>query len=317
MRRLLKILGWTFGSLAILIAGCVAHANYRIAKDEVNTIDAGAPGRFFTVQGHRLHVQTLGDPAASTHPPLLLVHGFIMSGHTSFLPWARESLAAERALILPDSLGYGYSERIPASGDHYTLKSHARDLAGLLDRLGVQQVDVAGHSWGGVIAAQFALDYPHRVRRLAIIDGGFYVYQKGSPLENVTYLPLGIGRSVVWHVIGGGPVSYVGRVCRAAGSCEGAATVRIKDSTDAIQSAMRTSRTTTGMADIEAALGRIDTETLVLWGEFDQVIPLTGGERLAREMPNARLAVVKDAWHMPWLEEPEETARQLLAFLNQ
>lgn len=321
MRRVLKIAGWTFGILfgviLLSVAGCVAHANYRISKDETMPYDAQAPGRYFTVHGHRLHFQTLGDVSpGAPNPPLLLVHGFILSGHTTFLPWARESLAPRRALILPDLLGYGFSERITTPGDHYTLESYARDLAGLLDQLGVQQVDIAGHSWGGVIATQFARDFPQRVRRLVIIDGGFF-YPKNSPLESITYMPLGIGRAVRWHVLGGGPGSYVYRICRAAGSCEGEPVVHIKDSTDALGAMMYTSRHSTGMADLDASLGKVDTNTLVLWGANDQMFPLSTAERLTRELPHAQLAVVEDAWHMPWLEEPKETARPLLEFLEQ
>ncbi len=322
MRRALRIIGWTFGILFAVIfvsvAGCVAHANYRIAKDEVAAYDAHAPGKYFTVQGHRLHVQTIGDVGArGANPPLMLVHGFVLSGQATIEPWARRMLAPSRALLLPDNLGYGFSERIPRSGDHYSLESHARDLAGLLDQLGLQQVDIAGHSWGGVIAAQFAHDFPQRVRRLVIIDGGFF-YPKSSPLERITYLPLGIGRSVVWHTLAGGPASYVNRICRSLRNCPAAApTAFIRDSTPTLQAMMQTSRATDGMAAIEAQLGRIDSRTLVLWGALDQLLPLSTGERLAREMPNARLAVVEDAWHMPWLEAPEETAKPLLAFLDE
>ena len=80
MRRLLRILAWMFGGFVVLIAGCVAHANYRIAKDETMPFDAHAPGRYFDVRGHRLHVRTIGDvQAASASPPLMLVHGFILA----------------------------------------------------------------------------------------------------------------------------------------------------------------------------------------------------------------------------------------------
>ncbi len=322
MRRALRILGWTFGILLavilVSIAGCVVHANYRIAHDETQPYDAQAPGRYFTVQGHRLHVQTLGDwgTSGAGKPPLMLVHGFLLSGHTGFLPWARESLAPHRALILPDMLGYGFSERIPTPGDYYTLQSYARDLAGLLDRLGVRQVDVAGHSWGGVIAAQFARDFPQRVRRLVIIDGGFF-FGKPSPLESITHLPLGIGRAVRWHALAGGPGSYVYRICRAAGSCEGEAVVHIEDSTDTLGAMMYTSRHSTGIGEIEASLGKIGASTLVLWGANDQLLPLSTAERLTHELPHARLAIIEDAWHMPWLEEPAATAQQLVKFLDE
>ncbi|HEV7609015.1 MAG TPA: alpha/beta hydrolase [Steroidobacteraceae bacterium] len=315
MRKLRKIVGWTFGIVVTFIVAILAYANYRVTKDEVNAFDAEAPGRYFTVQGHRLHVRTFGDPALDpTGAPLMLVHGFLLSGHTSFLPWARDELAPKRSLILPDILGYGFSERIPTPGEHYTLKSYARDLAGILDSLGIEKVDLSGHSWGGVLAAQFAHDYPNRVRRLVIVDGAFF-FPEPTIVEKIVQLPLGIGRGFAWEMLAGGPASYSSLICRRQPECEGAPTLRIKDSTETMRAMMYTSRHSGGMKELDAELAQITTPTLVLWGEKDPVVPVETGKRLARELPSARLVVVKDALHAPWFQEPKETARQLLDYL--
>ena len=66
---------------------------------------------------------------------------------------------------------------------------------------------------------QFALDHPDRVRRLALIDAGFFM-PSSSPLETVIHLPLGIGRAVTWHALGDGPFSYVKRICQQKRECE-------------------------------------------------------------------------------------------------
>jgi pimeloyl-ACP methyl ester carboxylesterase len=316
MRKFLRVIAWTFGLIAALLTVLVAHANYRIRQQEVLTIDRTATGRLLTLQGHRLHVRTMGDVnAAAGHPPLLLLHGFAISGHTTFLPWAQQKLAPHRALILPDMLGYGYSERMTTPGEHYTVKSHARDLALLLDELGVRQADVVGHSWGGVIVAQFARDYPERVRRLVIVDGGFYIYATGSPLETITDLPLGIGDAVIWHALTGGPKSMTNLICNGRPNCELVPPANIAGSIEAHRATIHTSRSTTGIADLEAHLAEVRTPTLVLWGAGDRISPVANGERLAREIPGARLEVVREAWHMPWLNQPDETARRILAFL--
>ena len=315
MRRLLRILGWTFGLLALAIGGCVAHANYRIAHDEVLAIDAQAPGQFFTVQGHRLHVRVLGD-LSNLHGelPLLLIHGFALPGHETFMPWAREELAKHRTMILPDMLGYGFSERVTTPGDYFTLQSYSRDLAGVLDAVGVQQVDVAGHSWGGMIASQFAMDHPERVHRLVLIDAGFFL-PKSSPLEKVIHLPLGIGRAVTWHALGDGPFSYVKRMCQQRRDCELVPPTHIEGSTETLQAMIHTSRHSAQIATLESSLDRIRTPTLVLWGAQDRIAPLSNAQRLTHILPAARYVVIEDAWHMPWLEEPAATAKPLLEFL--
>jgi pimeloyl-ACP methyl ester carboxylesterase len=86
--------------------------------------------------------------------------------------------------------------------------------------------------------------------------------------------------------------------------------------TEAQRMTMRTSRTTTGIAGIESHLSEIRVPTLVLWGSGDRITPVSNGERLAREIPGARLEVVKEAWHMPWLNQPAETAQRILGFLD-
>lgn len=316
MRKFLKITGWTFGIILVLLAVLVAHANWRMGRQEVLTIDATATGRLLKLGGHTLHARTIGDISDPAAPPLLLVHGFAISGHTTYLPWAQQQLAPHRALILADMLGYGYSERVATPGEHYTVRSHARDLVRLLDALGVKQVDVAGHSWGGVIVSQFAREYPERVRRLVIIDGGFFVYSKGSPLENVTDLPLGIGDAVIWHALTGGPKSLCKLICNGRPDCELLPPADIAGSVEAQRATMRTSRTTTGIADIESHLSEIHVPTLVLWGAGDTIAPLPNGERLAREIPGAQLVVVPEAWHMPWLNQPETTAKAILEFVG-
>lgn len=315
MRKLLGILGWTLGLLALLIGGCVAHANYRISHDEVQTIDAEAPGQFISVQGHRLHVRIPGDlTALHGEMPLLLIHGFALPGHETFLPWAHAELEPHRVLILPDMLGYGFSERNPVPGDYFTLRSYSRDLAGVLDALGVARVDVAGHSWGGVIAAQFALDHADRVRRLVLIDAGFFM-PSSSPLEKVIHLPLGIGPAVTWHALGDGPFSYVKRICQQRRDCELIPPTHIQDSTRTLQAMIYTSRHSDQIAALEHSLARIHTPTLVLWGAEDPIVPLATAEKLTRTLPAARSVVIEDAWHMPWLEEPAATAKPLLEFL--
>jgi pimeloyl-ACP methyl ester carboxylesterase len=315
MRKFLRILGWTFGTIALLIGGCVAHANYRIAHDEVRRFDAQAPGRFVTVQGHRLHVRVLGD-LSDLHGdlPLLLIHGFALPGHETFMPWAREELAPHRTLIMVDMLGYGFSERIVTPGEHYTLHSYSRDLAGVLDALDVRQADVAGHSWGGMIASQFALDHPDRVHRLVLIDAGFFL-PKSSPLEKLIHLPLGIGRAVTWHALGDGPFGYVKLMCQRRRDCELVPPTHIRGSSEALQATIYTSRHSNQIDELESSLGRIRTPTLVLWGAQDQIVPQSTAQRLTQILPAARYVVVEDAWHMPWREEPAETAEPLLEFL--
>jgi len=73
-------------------------------------------------------------------------------------------------IYAPDQRGHGQTTSAPSGYDWQTLSD---DLAGLLDHVGLDQVAVMGHSWGGNVATNFSANYPERVSRLIMIDGGF------------------------------------------------------------------------------------------------------------------------------------------------
>ncbi len=97
-------------------------------------------------------------------PPLLLLHGLMVTGETFNEPII-ERLATRYRLIVPDLRGCGRSKRLPPP---YTTAQLAADLARLLDHLGIESAAVLGYSRGGIIAQQFALDYPKRCNRLIL-----------------------------------------------------------------------------------------------------------------------------------------------------
>jgi abhydrolase domain-containing protein 14 len=72
-------------------------------------------------------------------------------------------------------------------------------------------------------------------------------------------------------------------------------------------------------AGVSAYVDRLETlelPTLVLWGELDEVFPVTLGHRLAETIPNGRLVVLEQARHPCYLDRPEDFHRELLGFLQ-
>jgi haloacetate dehalogenase len=103
-------------------------------------------------------------------PPLLLLHG----NPQTHAMWHRVAprLAERFHVIAPDLRGYGGSQKFPATEDHapYAKRAMAQDLILLMRALGHDTFLVAAHDRGARVAHRMALDHPHAVRRLCVMD---------------------------------------------------------------------------------------------------------------------------------------------------
>jgi haloacetate dehalogenase len=103
-------------------------------------------------------------------PPVLLLHGF----PETHLMWRAVAprLARRYTVVCADLRGCGRSGCPPSAPDHspYAKRALARDMVGVMARLGFERFSVAGHDRGGRVAYRLALDHPGRVERLAVLD---------------------------------------------------------------------------------------------------------------------------------------------------
>ena len=103
-------------------------------------------------------------PRVAEPPPVAFLNG--LSQTTVAWGLQAQSLKGKRSVLLHDAAGQGKSDPPP---EGHRPAGHARDLAHLLDALGVRQVDVVGFSFGSRIALRLALQDPERVRRLVLV----------------------------------------------------------------------------------------------------------------------------------------------------
>ena len=103
-------------------------------------------------------------------PPLLLLHGF----PETLVMWRHVApVLAERFFVVcADLRGYGRSGCPPSAVDHapYSKRALARDMVAVMTGLGFERFSIAGHDRGGRVAYRAALDHPHYVERLAVLD---------------------------------------------------------------------------------------------------------------------------------------------------
>lgn len=130
----------------------------------MNGVVRHPPGQHWEVGGRRLWVEQEG-----AGDPVLLLSGLGPAGsHVIFHPHFDE-LAGTHRVIYVDLFGRGRSDR-PAALSEITFASDVRDVAALIEALGLGPVHLYGFSYGGLIAQALALDEPERVRTVTLAN---------------------------------------------------------------------------------------------------------------------------------------------------
>ncbi len=112
-----------------------------------------------------LHVAEIGEG-----PPVLVIHGF-PAYWADFADQMQRLASAGYRVIAPDLPGYAQSDKLPNTLD-YRSTLLAEDLAGLIRALGLPQVFLVGHDWGGTLAYCVASEHPELVSRLVVMNAG-------------------------------------------------------------------------------------------------------------------------------------------------
>jgi pimeloyl-ACP methyl ester carboxylesterase len=136
--------------------------------------------------GARIYVRTGG-----AGPAVVLLHGYGETGDM-WAPLAAR-LARDHTVIVPDLRGLGLSSR-PAGG--YDKKTQGEDVAGVLDVLKIDKVDLVTHDIGNMVGYAFAAEHPERVKKFVIID---------APLPGVGPWEDIIRSHALWHFSFYGP----------------------------------------------------------------------------------------------------------------
>lgn len=122
------------------------------------------PVRTFFLADERMSFVDQGAPAA---PPLLLLHD--SPGWSFAFRRLIPALSSHYRVIAPDLVGFGLSSK-PARSGRYTLADHANDVVELIQALGLRDVVLLLHGWGGPIGMAYAVRYPTNVRRLLLAN---------------------------------------------------------------------------------------------------------------------------------------------------
>jgi poly(3-hydroxyoctanoate) depolymerase len=264
---------------------------------------AAAEVRLVDVGDVRLRTSVRGTGA-----PLLLITGLGASLDLA-APFERQLVAHGRQVISFDAPGVGGSTayRVPRR-----MPGVARTVAGLLDALGHDRVDVLGVSLGGVVAQQLARQAPDRV-------GGLVLAATAPGLGGVPGSPR-VLMSLATPRRYSDPEHYLriaGRIYGGAARCDARALLKPALGTFTPPSAwgyLGQLYAISGWTSMPW-LHTLPHPTLVLGGDDDPIVPLVNSRLMAWRIPHATLRVVRGGGHLFILERPAEIAGIVTRFL--
>ena len=245
--------------------------------------------------------------------PVILLHGIPTWSYlyNDVIPL----LAPHLRVIAPDFLGHGYSDR----RDFFdrSLLAQTAMILRFMDHLGLERAHFVGHDTGGGVSLIMAIHHPDRVSRLVLANVVAYDswpiddmialgnpnWRSKTPREVADFLAAGLPDGI--HNKHRLTPAFTQGIVAPYGDEEG------KISMIRNASALNTNHTTM----LTERHAEIRAPTLCLWGVHDPWQTIRDGERLAAEIPDARLVRVEDASHWIPHDTPETFAREIGRFL--
>jgi len=245
------------------------------------------------VNGIRIHYEVVGEGK-----PLVLAHG-----HGATLDvWQPQvdALATRYRIIVYDTRGHGRTDA-PPDPLAYSLDAYVEDQRALMDRLAITEAFVGGTSMGGMIALQYALTYPERVRALLLFDtcaSNRHFARSRSKGALARWLRRR------WRRASGGAFTVFHLAVRAAPGVPPAlarlAPAALRRYLTGLRAQTPVGRRGAWQAilartDLEGRLSEIRAPTLVVAGERDRLVE--GARYLGRHIPDARLVLMRAVGH--------------------
>ncbi|MBI3822416.1 MAG: alpha/beta hydrolase [Planctomycetes bacterium] len=251
------------------------------------------------VAGKSTVISSGGDEKAE---PFVYLHSALGESLMWFPFFA--SFAKKFRVLVPTHPGFGKSGGFDQIADIEDMAFHYIEM---FDALGLEQVNLGGVSLGGWIAAEIAVRWPERVKKLWIADApGLWV--EGTPLGDLFRYQQ--NRDKLREMLFFDPKGAM-------------ASLIIKDQPDdlmmlyayqAMTVLARMVWTRPYDPKLAARLKRIACPTLLLWGDSDKLVPPPYGEEYKKHIAGAEMRLVKDCGHLPMFEKEAEFVEAVTKF---
>lgn len=229
------------------------------------------------------------------YTPLVFLHGALGS-HRHWM-YQANYFCSTHTCYVPDLPGHGRSGGvIPA-----TIEKFAAVVEDWLHSMNLPPVVLLGHSMGGAISLQVALNRPDLVKRLVLVGTGAYLPVSPKFLNTLREGKMDL--HFIRHVFAKTTDAELVRQAEKELDCQ-SPSLAYRDFNAC------------NNFDIRDKLHEIKQETLVVCGQDDRLTPVKLNRELAHALPHARLEIIEDAGHMVMLEKPEKLNGIIEKFLE-
>lgn len=256
--------------------------------------------------------------------PVILIHGISNCMEDWLLNF--EALAQNHRVYALDLIGHGRTDK-PLSNP-YRFTDFARFVKEFMDALQIKRAHLVGHSLGGAVALLVALNYPSYVNRLVLVDSAGVARQISVVLRLLS-IP-GLGELLGSMALGGDQEKRVAfrrqswpdpAVVPDEMILRKLAAVPWQEIRRSYFKALRASMNILGTKKsaylpIRQGLASLPNPTLVIWGEQDDLIPVSQAQILKDNLPDARVVIFENSKHDPMVTEPQRFNRLVGDFLR-
>jgi pimeloyl-ACP methyl ester carboxylesterase len=240
--------------------------------------------------------------------PVILLHGWL--GSWNYWLGTMEALSNRYRTYALDFWGFGDSGKRRES---YFVTDFVSLVEQFMDRLGIEQAPIVGHSMGGTVALSVALTYPHRVSKVSVVGSpivgsslNIFLQLAGRPWiavlvwNNPTLLQLGIKL-------------FSPRITR---DWRGWYDMIIRDLSRTTLESFFSSIGSLRDTDLRSQLSQLTIPTMGVYGKGDNIVAPHQAKLIAEGVPNGRIIMVENAKHFVMLDQPEEFNQTLINFLE-
>jgi len=263
------------------------------------------PVKNIQIHGNKIRYLDYSNFNSTEEETLVLLHGIGASAErwSKVIPFFHEHFRT----IVPDIIGFGYSDKPTVE---YNIPYFVRFLKDFLNRVGVKSACIAGSSFGGLVAAEFAVNDSNMINKLILVSPAGTMKTSTKTLEEYILASLYPTHDNVWRAFNN--MAFDPRTVTEETILEFIDRMKLPNAKYAFMSTMLAIRNTT---DLASRLSKVKSPTIIIWGQNDEMIPVKYSEDY-RNIPNSNVKVIPRCGHTPFTEKPELFSKIAIDFLK-